>query len=100
MVGPTILAFSLNDPTSAMKLVNDFKKVNSSFKVKGLSLGDSLLDLSRLAEIANLPSRDQAISQLARVINAPLNKFASLLSQVPSKLVRTLESVKRQKEEA
>ncbi len=100
LVGPTILAFSLNDPTSAMKLVNDFKKVNSSFKVKGLSLGDSLLDLSRLAEIANLPSRDQAISQLARVINAPLNKFASLLSQVPSKLVRTLESVKRQKEEA
>ena len=41
LVGPTMLAFSLEDPTSAAKLVNDFSKVNSKFAVKGISLGDS-----------------------------------------------------------
>ena len=30
LVGPTILAFSLDDPTSAPKLVNNFYKVNSN----------------------------------------------------------------------
>ena len=51
LVGPTMLAFSLEDPTSAAKLVNDFTKVNSKFAVKGISLGDSLLELSKLSAI-------------------------------------------------
>ena len=58
------------------------------------------MELTKLTEIANLPSRDQAIGQLARVLIAPLNKLVSLISQVPTKLVLILESIKQQKEEA
>lgn len=100
LVGPTMLAFSLEDPTSAAKLVNDFTKVNSKFAVKGLSLGDSLLELSKLSAIANMPSRDQALAQLAGLLNAPMSQFVTILNQVPSKLVRTLQAVKEQKESA
>ena len=100
LVGPTMLAFSLEDPTSAAKLVNDFTKINSKFAVKGISLGESLLELSKLSAIANMPSRDQAISQLAGLLNAPMNQFVNILNQVPSKLVRTLQAVKEQKETA
>jgi large subunit ribosomal protein L10 len=100
LVGPTMLAFSLEDPTSAAKLVNDFSKVNSKFAVKGISLGDSLLELSKLSAIANMPSREQALSQLAGLLNAPMNQFVNILNQVPSKLVRTLQAVKEQKESA
>ena len=100
LVGPTMLAFSLEDPTSAAKLVNDFTKVNSKFAVKGISLGDSLLELSKLSAIANMPSREQALSQLAGLMKAPMNQFVSILNQVPSKLVRTLQAVKEQKESA
>ena len=100
LVGPTMLAFSLEDPTSAAKLVNDFTKVNSKFAVKGLSLGDSLLELSKLSAIANMPSRDQALAQLAGLLNAPMSQFVTILNQVPSKLVRTLQAVKDQKESA
>jgi len=100
LVGPTMLAFSLEDPTSVAKLVNDFTKVNGNFKVKGISLGDSLLELSKLSAIANMPSRDEALAQLAGLLNAPMNKFVSVLNQVPSKLVRTLLAVKDQKQQA
>ena len=100
LVGPTMLAFSLEDPTSAAKLVNNFTKINSNFQVKGLSLGDSLLDLSKLSAIANMPSREVALSQLAGTLNAPMNMFVSVLNQVPSKLVRTLQAVKDQKQTA
>ena len=95
-----MLAFSLEDPTSAAKLVNNFTKVNKNFQVKGLSLGDSLLELSKLSAIANMPSRDEALAQLAGMLNAPMNKFASVLNQVPSKLVRTLQAIKEQKQQA
>ena len=100
LVGPTMLAFSLEDPTSAAKLVNNFTKVNKNFQVKGLSLGNSLLELSKLSAIANMPSRDEALAQLAGMLNAPMNKFVSVLNQVPSKLVRTLQAVKEQKQQA
>ena len=100
LVGPTMLAFSLEDPTSAAKLVNDFTKINGKFAVKGISLGDSLLELSKLSALANMPSREQALSQLAGLLNAPINQFANILNQVPSKLVRTLQAVKEQKESA
>ena len=100
LVGPTMPAFSLEDPTSAAKLVTNFTKVNKNFQIKGLSLSNSLLELSKLSAIANMPSRDEALAQLAGMLNAPMNKFVSVLNQVPSKLVRTLQAVKEQKQQA
>ena len=100
LVGPTILAFSLDDPASAAKLANNFNKVNSNFKVKGLSMGDTLLELSRLSDIANLPTKEEAIAQLAGLLNAPLVKLVSLINEIPTKLTRTLEAVKHQKQQA
>jgi large subunit ribosomal protein L10 len=47
-----------------------------------------------------MPSREQALSQLAGMLNAPMNQFVSILNQVPSTLVRTLQAVKEQKEQA
>ena len=98
LVGPTILAFSLKDSTSAAKLANDFHKINANFKVKGLSMGDVLMDISRLAEIANLPSKDEAIAKLAGTINLPLIKLTSIINEIPTKLVRTLDALKQQRQ--
>ena len=100
LVGPTILAFSLDDPASAAKLANNFHKINRNFKVKGLTMGDSLLELSKLKDIANLPTKEEAIAQLAGLLNAPLVKLVSLINEIPTKFTRTLEAIKQQKEQA
>lgn len=97
LVGPTILAFSLDNPASAAKLASNFNKVNANFKVKGLSMGESLLDLSRLSVIANLPTKEEAIAQLMGLLNGPLVKGVSLLNEIPTKLTRTLGAIKHQK---
>ena len=47
-----------------------------------------------------MPSREQALSQLAGMLNAPMSQFVNILNQVPSKLVRTLQAIKEQKESA
>ena len=100
LVGPTILAFSLDDPASAAKLANNFHKINRNFKVKGLTMGDSLLELSKLKDIANLPTKEEAIAQLAGLFNAPLVKLVSLINEIPTKFTRTLEAIKQRKEQA
>ena len=100
LVGPTMLAFSLQDPSSAAKLLNDFKKENKAFIVKGLTFGEDLLDLSRLVDIANLPSKDEAIALLMSILNAPIAQLASTLNEFPSKLARVLDFIKQKKEQS
>ena len=100
LVGPTMLAFSLDDPTIKPNLLMTSQRL-IKISVKGISLGDSLLELTKLAAIANMPSREQqALSQLAGMLNAPMSQFVNILNQVPSKLVRTLQAIKEQKESA
>ena len=63
-------------------------------------MGDTLLELSRLTVIANLPSKDEAIAQLAGILNSPLNKLVSLVNEIPTKFVKILEAIKQSKQEA
>ena len=39
LVGPTILAFSMEDPGAAARVLKDFAKGNDKFEIKALSIG-------------------------------------------------------------
>ena len=60
LTGPSLFAFSLDDFKSAAKLVKDFSKSHESFSVKGLSVGEGLLDASELDRLASLPSKGRS----------------------------------------
>lgn len=100
LVGPTIFGFSMEDPGAAARIFKDFAKENDDFEVKALAVGGELLDASQLDRLATLPTRDQAISMLMSVMQAPVTKLARTLNEVPGKLVRTVAAVRDQKQEA
>lgn len=100
LTGPTLLAFSQEDPGSAARLIKDFAKANDRLTVKALAIGGKLLEASQIDALAKLPTRDQAISMLMSVMQAPVGKLARTINEVPSKLVRTLAAVRDQKQEA
>ncbi len=100
LIGPTILAFSQEDPGSAARLVKDFAKENDKLEVKALSVGGKLLAADQIDVLAKLPTRDQAIAMLMSVMQAPVTKLARTINEVPGKLVRTLAAVRDQKQEA
>ncbi|MCF7981239.1 MAG: 50S ribosomal protein L10 [Pseudomonadales bacterium] len=100
LIGPTILAFSQEDPGSAARLVQDFAKENKQLEVKALSVGGKLLAADQIDVLAKLPTKDQAISMLMSVMQAPVAKLARTLNEVPGKLVRTIAAVRDQKQEA
>ncbi len=100
LVGPTILAFSQQDPGSAARVVKDFAKENDKLEVKALAVGGKLLAPSQIDVLAKLPTRDEAIAQLMSVMQAPIAKLARTMNEVPSKLVRLIAAVKEQKEAA
>ena len=100
LVGPTILAFSQEDPGAAARVLKDFAKENDEFEIRALSVGGQLLDASQIDVLAKLPTHDQALSMLMSVMLAPVTKLARTLNEVPSKVTRGVAAVRDQKQEA
>ena len=98
LVGPLLLAFSNEDPGAAARLIRDFVKTNDKLKVKALAIDSQLLPPEGLTQLANLPTRDQAIAMLMSVMNAPITKFVRTLAEPHAKLVRTIAAVRDQKQ--
>ena len=94
LVGPMIIAFSQEDPGCAARVLKDYAKQNDKLVVKALSVSGQLLAASELDRLASLPTKDQAISMLMSVMQAPVTKLARTLNEVPGKLVRTVAAVK------
>ena len=97
LTGPLMLAFSTEDPGSAARVIKDFARTNSKLEVRAVAIGGQLYGAGELDRVASLPTRDEALSQLAATFRAPLDKFARTLNEVPGKLVRTVEAVRMQK---
>ena len=100
LVGPTILAFSQEDPGAAARVLKDFSKENDDFEIKALSVGGQLMDASQIDVLAKLPTLDQARSMLMSVMLAPVNKLARTMNEVPSKVTRAVAAVRDQKQDA
>ncbi|WP_369600934.1 50S ribosomal protein L10 [Hahella sp. SMD15-11] len=100
LVGPTLLAFSMEDPGAAARIFKDFAKENQNFEVKALAVGGELLGANQLDRLANLPTRDQALAMLMSVMLAPVTKLARTLNEVPAKVTRVVAAVRDQKKAA
>lgn len=100
LVGPTILAFSQEDPGAAARILKDFAKGNEDFDVKALAVDGRLLSADQIDVLAKLPTYDQAISMLMSVMLAPVTKFARTVNEVPSKVTRAVAAVRDQKQQA
>jgi len=97
LVGPTILALSIEDPGAAARLIKDYAKTNDKLEVKALAIGGVAYGASEIDRLATLPTREQALGILAGTLQAPLSKFARTLNEVPSQIARVLAAVKDQK---
>jgi len=100
LTGPLILAFSLDDPGAAARVIKDFVKGNDRLVVKLVSVSGKLLGPGDLEALAKMPTYEQAVSMLMSVMKAPIQKLASALNEVPGKLVRTIAAVRDAKEAA
>lgn len=100
LTGPTILAFSMEDPGAAARVLKDFAKANDKFEVKALSIGGKLLGADQIDALANLPTYDQAVSMLMSVMLAPVTKLVRTFNEVPTKVTRAVAAVRDQKQAA
>ncbi|MDM8569553.1 50S ribosomal protein L10 [Thiotrichales bacterium HSG1] len=93
LVGPIVLAFSVDDPGAAAKVISDFSKTNKKMVVKAVAIGGKLLPAQSITEVAELPTYDEAVSMLMSVMQAPVVKLVRTLAEPHTKLVRTVSAV-------
>jgi large subunit ribosomal protein L10 len=98
LVGPTMFAFSQEEPGSAARLIKDYAKEFEALEVKALSIGGQLYGADDIDRVAKLPTRDQALALLMATLQAPITKLARTLNEVPGKLVRAVAAVRDQKQ--
>ena len=75
-----------------------FAKNFEALEIKALVVEGQLLDGSQIDVLASLPSREEALTLIAAVLQAPIGKFATLLNEVPSKLARVLAAIRDNKQ--
>lgn len=85
LVGPLLYAFSTEEPGAAGRLIKEFAKGNDKLLPKVVSVGGQLYPASHVDVLASLPTRDQALAMLARVLAEPASMFARAVKAVADK---------------
>ena len=82
LVGPTIIAMSLSeeDMGAAARLFKDFAKDNDQLELKTGLYDGKLYSGAEIDVLAKLPNREQALTSLVSVLQAPVSKFGRLLT--------------------
>ncbi|KRE87798.1 50S ribosomal protein L10 [Rhodanobacter sp. Soil772] len=85
LVGPLLYAFSTEEPGAAGRLIKEFAKGNDKLKAKLVSVEGKLLPATHVDVLASLPTREQALAMLARVLAEPATMFARVVKAVADK---------------
>jgi large subunit ribosomal protein L10 len=79
LVGPVAIAFVHGDAAAAAKALRDFARTNPALIIKGGLLGERGLSSADIEALAELPSRDVLLSEIAGLFEAPLAQVLGVL---------------------
>ncbi|MFC3532531.1 50S ribosomal protein L10 [Vogesella facilis] len=79
MVGPLVYGISV-DAVAAAKVLHQFAKEDNKIVIKAGSYNGKLLDAAEVTELASIPSREELLSKLLFVMQAPVSGFARALA--------------------
>ena len=97
LLGPTALTFVTGDSVAAAKALLDQSKLNPQLVIKGGVLGTAPMSADDVKALANLPSREVLLAQIAGAFQAPLVKTAGLLQALPRNFAYGLSALIDQK---
>jgi large subunit ribosomal protein L10 len=100
LIGPLVLAFSQEEPSSAARVMRDFSKSNAKLVIKAAAFGGQVIDGTQIEVLASLPTREEALAKLLSVILAPVSKLVRTLAEPQARVVRTLAAVRDKREAA
>ena len=99
LAGPLVLAFSRDEPGAAARIVRDYAKSNDKLVVSFVAFDGKAMDAPAIDELANLPTREEALARLMSVLLAPATKLARTIAEPHAGLVRVVDAMRADRAE-
>lgn len=101
LFGPTAVAFANGDAAAAAKVINESFKKRELPRVKVFSVEKELFGADQIGRLADLPSKEQLLSQLVADIESPIAAVARMIDGIFHELIGTMDALadKRKQEE-
>lgn len=90
--GPSAFLLVKEDLGGAIKAYQDFQKATKKTALRGGVMDGRALSQDEIKAIADLPSKEQLMAQVAGALNALTTKIAVGIKEVPSSVARGLQA--------
>lgn len=96
--GTNSIAYTTSDPVTLAKILTKVAKDVPAFKFRAGWVEGRVISIQEINQLALLPSKEELISKIMFMLNAPAQRLATTLAAVPRNLaVVTSEAVKASK---
>jgi large subunit ribosomal protein L10 len=96
--GTNSIAYTQADPVALAKALTKIAKDVPAFQFKSGVVEGRVINIAEIQQLANLPSKEELISKLMFLLNAPTQRITSALNGLPRNLAVTVnEAIKANK---
>ena len=93
--GTNSIAFTYNDPVALAKALTKIAKDVPAFQFKAGVVEGRVISIAEIQSLANLPSKEELISKVMFLLNAPAHRLAMTLNALPRNIAVTVsEAIK------
>jgi large subunit ribosomal protein L10 len=98
LTGTNSIAYTATDPVALAKALTKIAKDVPAFKFKSGIVEGRVISIAEIQQLASLPSKEELISKIMFLLNAPAQRIAMALNALPRNLAVTVnEAVKADK---
>src|ERR1700720_9079 len=96
--GTNSIAFTNTDPVALAKALTKIAKDVPAFQFRAGLVEGRVISIAEIQQLANLPSKEELISKIMFLLNAPAQRIATALNALPRNLAITVsEAIKANK---
>jgi len=89
--GMTSMAYTTKDPVALAKALTTYAKNNPTFTFKAGLVEGRVIDIKAINDLANMPSREEILSKLLFLINAPAQRLVTAMNAVGRNLAVVID---------
>lgn len=98
LTGTNSIAYTATDAVALAKALTKIAKDVPSFKFKAGVVEGRVISIAEIQQLANLPSKEELISKIMFLLNAPAQRIATALNALPRNMAVTVnEAIKANK---
>src|SRR5712672_3968008 len=89
--GMCSLAYTVNDPVALAKALTTYAKANPAFTFRAGFVEGRVIDIKSITDLASMPSKEEILSKLLFLINAPAQRLVTAMNAVGRNLAVVID---------